>query len=199
MFAGPMTAYDEKAPYRSAMRDLRRALKLAHPDAAVQAAARYDPRAVGRIEAAAIYHPRGAEIDPFPLAAILRRHGVRILLPVVVDKDAPLVFREMAEGGALPPDALGIPSPPPESPAIRPDLIVTPLLAFDRRGGRLGQGGGYYDRTLQALRAEGQVFMLGLAYASQELSEVPMGPHDERLDGVLTEQGFKALGIVDRR
>ncbi len=194
-----MTAFDEKAPFRSAMRGLRRALKLAHPDAAVQAAALFDPKLIGPIRTAAIYHPRGAEIDAFPLAAVLRRHGLRIVLPVVVEKDAPLVFREMGEGGPLPPDALGIPSPPPESPALRPDLVVTPLLAFDRNGGRLGQGGGYYDRTLEALRAEGPVFMMGLAFASQELSEVPMGPHDERLDGVLTERGFKPLGGTETR
>jgi 5-formyltetrahydrofolate cyclo-ligase len=194
-----MTAFDEKAPFRSAMRELRRALKLAHPDAAVQAAARFDPKVIGPIGTAAIYHPRGAEIDPFPLAAILRRHGVRIVLPVVVRKDAPLVFREMGEGGPLPPDALGIPSPPPEAPALRPDLVVTPLLAFDRRGGRLGQGGGYYDRTLEALRAEGPVFIMGLAFSGQELSETPMDAHDQRLDGVLTEQGFRRLGAAERR
>lgn len=194
-----MTAYDEKAPFRSAMRELRRALKLAHPDAAVQAATKFDPADVGPISAAAIYHPRGGEIDPFPLAAVLRRHGVRIVLPVVVEKDAPLVFREMVETGPLPPDAMGIPSPPPQAPEVRPDLVVTPLLAFDREGGRLGQGGGYYDRTMQALRAEGTVFMLGLAFSGQELSQVPMGPLDERLDGVLTERGFRLLGRTEAR
>ena len=68
--------------------------------------------------------------------------------------------------------------------------IVTPLLAFDRRGGRLGQGGGHYDRTLSALRAVRPVFVLGLAYSGQELDAVPMAGHDQRLDAIVTETEF---------
>ena len=186
-----MTQFDEKAPFRAAMRELRGAVRHCVPDAAAQAAARF-PVDLGAFGTVAIYHPRGTEIDPFPLAARLGRHGARIALPVVVEKEAPLVFRIMSEGGALPPDALGVPSPGPDAEAVRPDLVVAPLLAFDRRGGRLGQGGGYYDRTIAGLRAQGPVFVLGLAYAGQELNHVPMSAHDERLDGVLTELGYRA-------
>jgi 5-formyltetrahydrofolate cyclo-ligase len=189
-------SFDEKAPFRSAMRGLRRALRPAVPDAAVQAAQHFPKAGIGPFKVAAIYHPRGSELDPFPLAAMLERMGCRIVLPVVVERDRPLVFREMQESGALPPDALGIPAPGPDAPALRPDLVVAPVLAFDRKGGRLGQGGGYYDRTLAALRAEAPVFMLGLAYASQELSALPMGPLDQRLDGVLTERGYKAVARI---
>jgi 5-formyltetrahydrofolate cyclo-ligase len=185
-----MSDFDHKAPFRALTRSLRAALKPAHPDAAVQAAARFAAAGLGPFASAAVYHPRGTELDPFPLAGALARQGVRVLLPVVVDKDQPLVFRVMGDG-PLPKDALGIPSPPPEAEAVRPDLVVTPLLAFDRRGGRLGQGGGYYDRTLAALRAQGPVFVLGLGYAGQELDALPMGPHDQRLDGVLTERGYR--------
>lgn len=64
------------------------------------------------------------------------------------------------------------------------------LLAFDAAGGRLGQGGGHYDRTLAALRARGQVFVLGLAYADQEVEALDMEPHDQRLDAILTETGY---------
>ncbi|HEY9233988.1 MAG TPA: 5-formyltetrahydrofolate cyclo-ligase, partial [Phenylobacterium sp.] len=69
-------------------------------------------------------------------------------------------------------------------------LVICPLLAFDRRGARLGQGGGHYDRTIEALRAEGPVFVLGLAYAGQEVEGLPAEPHDQRLDAILTESGY---------
>jgi len=187
-----MTEFDEKAPFRAAMRQLRGAVRHCVPDAATQAATRFPVGRLGPFATVAIYHPRGTEIDPFPLAALLERHGARIALPAVVETDAPLVFRIMSGDGPLPPDALGIPSPGPDAEAVRPDLVVAPLLAFDRRGGRLGQGGGYYDRTIAALRAQGPVFVLGLAYGSQELHQVPMDAHDQRLDGVLTELGYRA-------
>ena len=186
--------FDPKAPWRAAMRSLRAAVRAAAPDAAIQAAAQFARAELGPFQTAAIYHPRGTEIDPFPLAAVLARTGCRILLPAVVEKDGPLVFRVMSEGGPLPKDALGIPSPPPEAEALTPELIIAPVLAFDRTGGRLGQGGGYYDRTIEALRAIGPVQVVGLAFASQELNAVPMGPHDQRLDGVVTERGYRALG-----
>ena len=69
-----------------------------------------------------------------------------------------------------------------------------PLLAFDGQGTRLGYGGGYYDRTLAALRAAGAVRAIGIAYAGQEVPKVPHGPHDQRLDAVLTENGLTRFG-----
>ena len=74
---------------------------------------------------------------------------------------------------------------------MRPELVVTPLLAFDGSGGRMGQGGGYYDRTLGQLRAEGRVFVVGLAFAGQEVEKLPAEDHDQPLDAVLTEAGFR--------
>jgi 5-formyltetrahydrofolate cyclo-ligase len=74
--------------------------------------------------------------------------------------------------------------------ALSPDLILAPLLAFDRRGGRLGQGGGSYDRTLATLRAAGEVFVIGLAFAGQEIDRVPTEPHDQGLDAILTELAY---------
>ena len=99
-------------------------------------------------------------------------------------------FRRWDLGAVLEPDSLGVPSPLRSASVAHPDLIVVPLLAFDRRGGRLGQGGGFYDRTLAALRRDRPVFALGLAYAGQELDEVPTDPHDQRLDAILTETEF---------
>ena len=184
-------ADDPKVLLRTELRARRARLKDQHPDAAVQAALAFQAAGLGPFDVAAIYHPRGSELDPFPLAAVLARLGVRIALPVVEVRDAPLLFRLRSEDGSLPPDALGIPAPGPDAPTVRPDLVVTPLLGFDRRGGRIGQGGGYYDRTLAALRAEGPVLAIGLAYAFQELDAAPAGPFDQRLDGVVTEAGFR--------
>lgn len=194
---GPVTADDlenldaDKAALRTELRARRARLKAASPDAAVHAAQAFARAGLGPFAIAGIYHPQGSEMDPFPLAAALERLGARIALPAAVAHGAPLVFRRMSEEGGLPPDAVGIPSPPADAPSVRPDLVVCPLLAFDRRGGRLGQGGGFYDRTLQLLRAQGPVVAIGLAYAGQELMALPRGPFDQPLDGVLTERGWR--------
>ena len=97
-------------------------------------------------------------------------------------------------GEALVPDALGIPAPDVNSAAVLPDVVFAPLLAFDRKGGRLGQGGGHYDRTLANLRRMKAVFVVGLAFAGQELPEIPMEPHDQRLDAILTETEYLEFG-----
>ena len=134
----------------------------------------------------ALYHPIGSELDP----GQIRLPGLRRALPVVTQRDGPLVFRRHEPGEALVPDALGIPAPAPGAAEVLPDIVFAPVLAFDRRGGRLGQGGGYYDRTLAALRAARPVLVVGLAYAGQELPDIPLEPHDARLDAILTETGY---------
>ncbi|MDP8916491.1 MAG: 5-formyltetrahydrofolate cyclo-ligase, partial [Pseudomonadota bacterium] len=94
-------------------------------------------------------------------------------------------------GEELAPDALRVLAPGKRAPFVTPDLVVTPLLAFDAAGGRLGQGGGYYDRTLAELRGRGQVFVLGLAWAGQEVARLPAETHDQPLDAVLTERELR--------
>jgi 5-formyltetrahydrofolate cyclo-ligase len=116
--------------------------------------------------------------------------GVRLALPVAFERDQPLDFRAYDLGDRLEPDAYNIAAPTSAAPVVRPDLVITPLLAFDRKGGRMGQGGGHYDRTLALLRAEGPVFVLGLAYAGQEVADIPLEDHDQRLDAILTEKGY---------
>jgi 5-formyltetrahydrofolate cyclo-ligase len=74
---------------------------------------------------------------------------------------------------------------------VVPDVLLIPLLAFDATGYRLGYGGGYYDRTLSALRAQKPVIAIGIAYAGQQVAAVPHEAHDQRLDGVLTEEGLR--------
>jgi len=158
----------------------------------LRAAEALDLGALPTFETFSGYHALGAEMDPRPLMARLRLAGGKPALPVCEGADRPLIFRAWESFGPedLVPDALGVASPPASATVVRPELVITPLLAFDRRGGRLGQGGGHYDRTLAELRAAGPVFVLGLAYAGQELAAVPAEAHDQRLDAILTEKGY---------
>ena len=181
---------DEKAHLRSIARRRRLALHAAHPDAPLRAMAMFRASAQAPSKVAAVYRALGSELDPAPLAAWFAAHGARVVLPVTLAHSAPLVFRE-ADGRPLVPDAIGAPAPQQGAPEHRPEVVLVPLLAFDRRGGRLGQGGGYYDRTLAALRAHGPAIRaIGFAYAGQEVERVPVDALDQRLDGVLTESAY---------
>jgi 5-formyltetrahydrofolate cyclo-ligase len=135
----------------------------------------------------AAYHPVRGEFDCLPLARRLSGEGWRLALPVVVGA-APLTFREWSLTAALQAGAFGVPHVA-EGPEITPDMLLVPLLAFDSRGYRLGNGGGHYDRTLTALRGRRSVTAIGLAFDAQEVAEVPIGPYDQPLDWILTPSG----------
>lgn len=134
------------------------------------------------------YWPTQGEIDPRPLMQALAARGHGLALPVVAAKAAPLVFRRW-DGATLPPAGrFGIPAPDAAAPETCPDVILVPLLAFDARGHRLGYGGGYYDRTLAGWRASGAGLAVGLAYAAQQVDDLPIEPTDQPLDAVATER-----------
>ncbi|MGZ5984081.1 MAG: 5-formyltetrahydrofolate cyclo-ligase [Caulobacteraceae bacterium] len=179
-----------KDDLRRAMRARRRALAALVPDAAERAAANLPLHDLPPFTVAAGYHVLGAELSPWPVLRRLEGAGARIVLPVAPEPHAPLVFRAFHPDQPLEPDAARIPSPTEAAEALAPDLVVAPLIAFDRQGFRLGQGGGYYDRTLAALRAAGRLFVIGLAYAGQEVDKVPRDAHDQPLDAILTESGY---------
>lgn len=185
-----MSLPPDKSSLRAQLRRHRRALKAEAPEAPAQAAFRLPLDRLPPFDVYSGYMPQGSEIDPAPLLARLAATGAQIALPSALSWEEPLEFRLWAPGVRLEPDAFGIPAPPPEAEPVLPDLLVTPLLAFDRQGGRLGQGAGHYDRAIANLRAAKAVFVLGLAYAGQELPELPMEPHDQRLDAILTETEF---------
>lgn len=129
------------------------------------------------------------ELDPAPLMAALSARGTSLCLPFVQGEDQPLLFRRYRPGDALVPGPHGTLEPEAKAPLLRPATLLVPLLAFDAKGWRLGYGGGYYDRTLRAMRAKGHVRAIGLAYAAQERASVPHDEKDERLDLIVTEQG----------
>jgi 5-formyltetrahydrofolate cyclo-ligase len=183
----------EKARLRRRLRALRRDLARDRDAASERAAALAPLHLWSEAAMVAGYLAMETEIDPAPLLRRLAAQGATILLPVVEAPAAPLVFREAGAPERLAPDLAGLPAPPPSAAAGVPDLVVTPLLAFDRAGGRLGLGGGFYDRTLRDLRRRGAVIAIGLAFAGQEIAQAPMGACDERLDAVLTERGYIAF------
>ncbi|MCA3312829.1 MAG: 5-formyltetrahydrofolate cyclo-ligase [Roseomonas sp.] len=136
------------------------------------------------------YWPMGDEMDPRPLMLALASLGLALALPVTPPRGQPLIFRAWAPGGALRPGPAGT-SEPAEGALVNPDWLLVPLLAFDRAGRRLGYGGGYYDRTLAALPGAKAI---GIAYAGQEMPEVPAGPQDMRLPLIATEDSVIICG-----
>lgn len=136
------------------------------------------------------YYPVGSELSPLELMAALELAGWRGALPVVTAQDQRLEFRAWRQGEALLRGAHDIPRPTDEAPQLVPDVVIAPLLSFDRPGYRLGYGGGYYDRTLEFLRAQGKVEAIGLAFMAQMVDEVPHMSFDQRLDKVLTEDAL---------
>jgi len=180
------------------MRRRRLALAAASPLAACQAAALAPLDRLAPFAVVSGYRPIGGEMDPGPLLEGFARAGASIALPVAIGRDVPLQFRGVDAERDLVPDTLGIPSPRALAPRLIPDLVVAPVLAFDPTGARLGQGAGLFDRTVALLRARGTVFVLGLAYAGQEVDVLPFEAHDQRLDAILTEGGYREFPSVRR-
>ena len=130
------------------------------------------------------FWPMGEEIDIRPLLLALLGRGHPVLLPETPPRGHPLLFRHWRPGVKMVPERFGTSRP--DGPLATPELLLVPLLAFDRAGRRLGYGGGYYDRTIAALPG---VRTIGCAYALQEVDEVPAMAHDARLHAVATERG----------
>ena len=84
--------------------------------------------------------------------------------------------------------AFGVREPFPEASEVRPDVLLVPMLAFDRQGFRLGYGGGFYDRTLALLRQDGSPVAIGIAFAAQEVDRVPVAEYDQPLNWIVTER-----------
>lgn len=179
-----------KAQARREARARRQGLDAAAAGAAL--VAHWPPAWTGLAPISA-YWPMRNEIDPRPLLDNLHRQGAALALPRMVSAAEPPVFHPWRPGDALAPDACAIAAPLPRAPILEPLLLLVPLLAFDRMGGRLGYGGGHYDRLIARLRPRG-VRAVGLAYAGQEIPAVPLGPFDQRLDAILTDHGLINVG-----
>jgi 5-formyltetrahydrofolate cyclo-ligase len=179
----------EKAELRREAMARRDALLPELRKAAAQAIAARDfplPIAPGVIVSG--FMPLKSEINPLPLMRRLAEKGARLALPVVVGRGKPLIMREWGFGEPLAAGVWGIRQPKPEAAELQPDILLVPLLAFDRAGYRIGYGAGYYDLTITQLRARKPIQAVGIAFAAQEIAAVPATPRDARLDLVLTER-----------
>jgi 5-formyltetrahydrofolate cyclo-ligase len=179
-----VTIAEEKAAARRLARQ-RRALAFsgrggdtaAHLIAAIRSHA-------GRILAG--YMPMRTEIDPLPAMAA---HRGPVCVPVVRGPGQALAFRAWQPDAAMVAGAFSAPVPA-TGAWLAPEVLIVPLLAFDRRGYRLGYGGGYYDRTLADLRAGGGALAIGFGFAAQEMDRVPIEATDQPLDLIVTERSM---------
>lgn len=133
--------------------------------------------------------PIGSEADPTHAMRTLSRDN-RICVPVVTAKGAPLRFREWWPGCPLEAGAFGVPVPT-EGGWRVPDVVIVPLVGFDARGGRLGYGGGFYDRTLPGLNG---ALILGFALEAQRVDVIPQDANDVSLPFIVTDAGVHAPG-----
>lgn len=129
------------------------------------------------------------EMDVQPILVRLMDSFQPVCLPVVLGDDEPLELRLWEQGAPLYEAGFGTLAPSELSPQVEPDVILMPLLGFDKRGTRLGYGGGYYDRTLERLSKRPR--LIGIAFAAQELEDIPREAHDVPLDTIVTEAGAR--------
>jgi 5-formyltetrahydrofolate cyclo-ligase len=145
------------------------------------------------------YWPLEDEFDPRPAMDRLAGLGHPLALPRVQGRGRPLAFHAWEPGDRLLAGPFQVMEPSPDAPAVDPRILLVPLLAFDRTGRRLGYGAGYYDMVLRDLRAQSPApFAIGVAFAAQEVAEVPTGPRDQVLDAVVTERHVHRCGMLAR-
>jgi 5-formyltetrahydrofolate cyclo-ligase len=195
--APPASLVDEKSELRRTAFERRR--ELAAREAPAEAGRKIAERVLATIAipagtAVSAYWPMGDELDPRPLIEQLHAAGCSIGLPIILAKGQPLSFRRWTPETRFVAGGFKTQVPEPGCPEIVPSLLIVPLLAFDRRGYRLGYGGGFYDRTLAKLRALGPVTAVGFAYSGQEVDAVPCAEYDQPLDWLATERSVVRLG-----
>ncbi len=185
---------EDKAAARKRARAGRGAVPAAERAAAGAKAARHFmatiPLSPGAVVSA--YWPLGDELDSRPLIQALLDAGQRIALPVVQGAGRPLCFRRWRHGDAMATSSFGVSEPLQSAAEVRPKIVIAPLLAYNGEGYRLGYGGGYYDRTLRALRqGVPGLLAVGLGFAAQEMPALPYDGHDEPLDWLVNENGAR--------
>lgn len=174
-----VSAGEASADDRTSLRQAARARRVAlGPEARARASAVVVDRVTRlpeweRSQVVAVYEAAGSEVDVAALIDRARSTGRTVVVPEVTDRHAGLMRFVRTDDASS------------ASTVPEPDLVIVPLLAFDRRGRRLGQGGGFYDRWL----AGSSAVRVGVAFACQELPEVPVADHDQSLDVVVTEEG----------
>ncbi|MAK61741.1 MAG: 5-formyltetrahydrofolate cyclo-ligase [Ponticaulis sp.] len=178
-----------KDQLRVSCKALREQLAANRPDAPAAMAERFPEKLLKRFgPLVAGYIAIGSEIDPASLFNRLRGLGAEICYPRV-EADDSMTFRRVSSPDDLESGPFGLTQPTSSAQIVAPKLVLTPLLAFDAAGNRLGYGKGHYDRALARLRESSSVFVCGLAYSEQEVLQIPAEPTDIPLDWVVTENG----------
>jgi 5-formyltetrahydrofolate cyclo-ligase len=149
----------------------------------------FDKVAFGPEDAIAGYWRIRDEVDCQPILVRLMDSAQTVILPVVTGAAEPLQFRIWGADAPLYEAGFGTLAPSDLAPRAEPDLILMPLLGYDRTGTRLGYGGGYYDRTLAAMTK--RPMLVGLDFSAQALDHIPREAHDIPLDAVVTESGVE--------
>jgi 5-formyltetrahydrofolate cyclo-ligase len=183
------TVEDTKAQLRAVLQARRDALPADERQAAAQTiAARTFPLAIMQGTIVSGFMPLKSEFDPLPLMHRLAAVGASLALPAIAGRGKPLIMRAWQWGEPLSAGVWGLREPKPEAPEVDPDILLVPLLAFDRSGQRIGYGAGYYDMTIALLRARKTITAVGIAFAAQEVAAIPATAFDAPLDLVLTER-----------
>ena len=186
-----MTVSDDKARLRATSLGRRKALHAANPQGGEMACDHF-LNAIGFPDDAVVsaYLPLKNEFDVLPFIEVADLFGHEIGMPVVAAKAKPLKFLRWTPESDLVTGAMGIPTPPLDSPVVVPDLLLVPMMAFDDDGFRLGYGGGFYDRTLADLRNRNpETLAVGVCFSGLKVDHVPRDEHDARLDWIVTESG----------
>ena len=135
--------------------------------------------------------PIGSEIDVRHTLDLALKNNFEICLPCVVEKDKPLIFRQWRDGDELVKEKFGTQAPTKQAEILIPNIIITPLLAFDKKKYRLGYGGGFYDRTISKFNKKNHKYItIGVALDIQRIDEVPIGKYDKALDFIITEKNI---------
>ncbi|MEZ5932726.1 MAG: 5-formyltetrahydrofolate cyclo-ligase [Alphaproteobacteria bacterium] len=182
---------DQKADLRKRCYDRRIRIEKTEADAAASAIAGRVNQLVDIDDGTTVsaYWPLPGELDPRPALFALGERGATLALPRVIGDGHPLAFHAWQPDDRLIEGGFKVMEPAMDAPVATPSILLVPLLAFDRGCRRLGHGKGYYDRTLQGLRANDRtVRAVGIAFAAQEVERVPTNDFDQTLDMVITEQ-----------
>lgn len=136
------------------------------------------------------FFPIRSEIDPRPLMDHFRKLGARLCLPVVMDRET-IIFRELVRTAELVDTGFGTRGPGQDAEVLHPSLLIMPMSVFDLQGGRIGYGAGHYDRAICRLIKKGMMpRLIGMAFDCQRIDKVPVEPHDQPLEAILTESGY---------
>lgn len=187
-----MSIAAQKKALRQIAKDRRGAIEK--PDAMRQAAHHFlSAIPYADKDGIALYSATGSELDTDALKHALLAKRVGVSFPVVTGRDQPLVFRKIEKNTNFVTGAFNILCPPDDCKAVKPEIVLVPLLAFDKTGYRLGYGGGFYDRTLAQLREESKILAVGFAFSEQEVEAVPVNQYDQKLDWIVTDKEARII------